>query len=48
MEPSNHQTHSKDFRGIARKFYAMPYAERYIWGVTAGIVRSLYDRISKP
>jgi 8-oxo-dGTP pyrophosphatase MutT (NUDIX family) len=28
MEPSNHQTHSKDFRGIARKFYAMPYAER--------------------
>lgn len=48
MEPANHQTHSKDFRGIVRKFYAMPYAERYIWGVTAGIVRSLYDRISKP
>ncbi|TAK50348.1 MAG: CoA pyrophosphatase [Xanthobacteraceae bacterium] len=46
MEPGNHETHSKDFRGITRRFYAMPYAERYIWGVTAGIVRSLYDRIA--
>ena len=45
MDPANHETHSKDFRGITRHYYAMPYAERYIWGVTAGIVRSLYERM---
>jgi hypothetical protein len=23
----------------------VPFGERYIWGITAGIVRNLYDRI---
>src|SRR5689334_19294839 len=39
MNPVNHQIHSKDFRGIERSYYAMPFAERYIWGATAGILR---------
>jgi 8-oxo-dGTP pyrophosphatase MutT (NUDIX family) len=45
MNPANHQLHSKDFRGMERSYYAMPYAERYIWGATAGILRVLYERI---
>ena len=45
MNPANHQLHSKDFRGIERSYYAMPFAERYIWGATAGILRVLYERI---
>ena len=45
MNPSNHQIHSKEFRGMARSYYAMPFAERYIWGATAGILRVLYERI---
>ncbi|MBV9456634.1 MAG: CoA pyrophosphatase [Bradyrhizobium sp.] len=45
MNPANHQIHSKDFRGMERSYYAMPYAERYIWGATAGILRVLYERI---
>jgi 8-oxo-dGTP pyrophosphatase MutT (NUDIX family) len=45
MNPGNHQIHSKDFRGIERSYYAMPFAERYIWGATAGILRVLYERI---
>jgi 8-oxo-dGTP pyrophosphatase MutT (NUDIX family) len=45
MDPANHQLHSKDFRGIERSYYAMPFAERYIWGATAGILRVLYERI---
>jgi len=45
MDPANHQIHSKDFRGIERSYYAMPFAERYIWGATAGILRVLYERI---
>jgi 8-oxo-dGTP pyrophosphatase MutT (NUDIX family) len=48
MDPANHQVHSKEFRGIERSYYAMPFAERYIWGATAGILRVLYERIYLP
>ena len=48
MNPENHQLHRKEFRGMERTFYAMPFAERYIWGATAGILRVLYERICKP
>ncbi|WP_213737988.1 CoA pyrophosphatase [Bradyrhizobium sp. dw_411] len=48
MNPANHQIHSKEFRGIERSYYAMPYEERYIWGATAGILRVLYERIYLP
>jgi 8-oxo-dGTP pyrophosphatase MutT (NUDIX family) len=48
MNPANHQLHSKDFRGMERSYYAMPFAERYIWGATAGILRVLYERIYLP
>ena len=48
MDPANHQLHSKDFRGMERSYYAMPFAERYIWGATAGILRVLYERIYLP
>jgi 8-oxo-dGTP pyrophosphatase MutT (NUDIX family) len=45
MEPANHQRKSRDWKGIERNYYAMPFGERYIWGVTAGILRNLYERI---
>lgn len=45
MDPNNHQLHSREFRGAMRSYYAMPFAERYIWGATAGILRRLYERI---
>jgi 8-oxo-dGTP pyrophosphatase MutT (NUDIX family) len=48
MDPANHQLHSKEFRGVERSYYAMPFAERYIWGATAGILRVLYERIYLP
>ncbi|MBI5130048.1 MAG: CoA pyrophosphatase [Rhodopseudomonas palustris] len=48
MDPGNHQLHSKEFRGAQRSYYAMPFAERYIWGATAGILRILYERICLP
>ena len=35
----------RDWKGITRRYYAMPFGERYIWGVTAGILRNLYERI---
>jgi 8-oxo-dGTP pyrophosphatase MutT (NUDIX family) len=45
MGPENHQRHSRDWKGIQRHYYAMPYQERYVWGVTAGILRNLYERV---
>ena len=48
MDPANHQLHAKEFRGMERHYYAMPFAERYIWGATAGILRVVYERIYLP
>ncbi len=45
MEEANHQRKSRDWKGIVRHYYEMPYEDRYIWGVTAGILRNLYERI---
>jgi 8-oxo-dGTP pyrophosphatase MutT (NUDIX family) len=45
MGPGNHQRHSREWNGMTRTYYAMPFGERYIWGVTAGILRNLYERI---
>jgi 8-oxo-dGTP pyrophosphatase MutT (NUDIX family) len=47
MDAANHQVHSKEFRGMMRSYYAMPFEERYIWGATAGMLRVLYERICR-
>jgi len=44
MDAQNHALHSRDWKGLIRRYYAMPFGERYIWGVTAGILRNLYER----
>ena len=48
MESNNFQRHSRDWQGMTRFYYAIPYGERYIWGVTAGILRNLHERIYRP
>lgn len=45
MNPANHFMKTREFRDITRSFYEMPYGDRYVWGVTAGILRILYQRI---
>jgi 8-oxo-dGTP pyrophosphatase MutT (NUDIX family) len=45
MAPENHQRQSREWNGGQRHFYAMPYGEHYIWGVTAGIIRNMYERL---
>jgi 8-oxo-dGTP pyrophosphatase MutT (NUDIX family) len=45
MDDANHALHSRDWKGVVRRYYAMPFGERYIWGVTAGILRNLYERV---
>ncbi len=44
MDAANHRLESRVWQGAERHFYTMPFGERYIWGVTAGILRSLYER----
>jgi 8-oxo-dGTP pyrophosphatase MutT (NUDIX family) len=48
MDPANHLTHSREFRGAMRSYFAMPHGDRYIWGVTAGIIRMLWLRLYAP
>ncbi|HEY5071115.1 MAG TPA: CoA pyrophosphatase [Caulobacteraceae bacterium] len=46
MDPANHEQHSrKTPDGQRRRFYAMTWEDRFIWGATAGILRALYDRL---
>jgi 8-oxo-dGTP pyrophosphatase MutT (NUDIX family) len=45
MTPANHERKTRDWNGFARDYYAIPYQNRYIWGITAGILRNLYERV---
>ena len=45
MDPANHRRASRTLFGVERHFYEMPFGDRYIWGVTAGIIRSLYEQV---
>ena len=44
MNGANHRVANRMWRGQRRYFYEMPFGERYIWGVTAGILRQLFER----
>lgn len=48
LDPANHDLHKGVWRGRERRYYAMTYAGRYIWGATAGMVRNLYERLTRP
>jgi 8-oxo-dGTP pyrophosphatase MutT (NUDIX family) len=45
MTPGNHQRKVRDWNGMQREYYAIPFENRYIWGITAGILRNLYERV---
>lgn len=46
MDAANHRRDFYDLdEGLRRWFWAMPWGERYIWGVTAGILKGLHARL---
>lgn len=45
MDPDNHRRESRLWQEKERFYYTMPFDDRYIWGVTAGIIRTLYERL---
>lgn len=47
MDADNHTVKTRVWNGNERHFYEMPYGEHYIWGVTAGMLRVLHDRVFK-
>lgn len=44
MNAANHRRESRVWQNVERHFYTMPYGDRYIWGLTAGIIRTVHDR----
>ncbi len=38
LDAGNHRYESAFYRGRMRKYWAMPYGERFIWGATAGML----------
>jgi 8-oxo-dGTP pyrophosphatase MutT (NUDIX family) len=48
MDAQNHQTHERTWLGGKRRFHAMPFEDRYIWGVTAGIMKNMHQRLFAP
>ena len=45
MDAANHFSESRVWQGRERHYYVMPFGDRRIWGVTAGIIRTLYERL---
>lgn len=45
-EPKEHVIREEVFEGHLRRFYAIPYEGRYIWGATAGILVDLFNVLS--
>jgi 8-oxo-dGTP pyrophosphatase MutT (NUDIX family) len=48
MHAANHHRQSANWKGQVRHYFEMPYQGHRIWGVTAGIIRALYDRLYEP
>ena len=45
MNEANHSLCAREWQGQMRQFYAMVYEKRDIWGLTASILRNLYERL---
>ncbi|MBM3526295.1 MAG: CoA pyrophosphatase [Alphaproteobacteria bacterium] len=47
VDPANHRFETRVQRGIERQFYAIPYGERYIWGLTARLLVNLSEMLRR-
>jgi 8-oxo-dGTP pyrophosphatase MutT (NUDIX family) len=45
MELTNHHRYSREWNGMQRSYFEIVFGERKIWGVTAGILRNLHERV---
>jgi len=45
LDAANYKQHSLFYRGAMRHFHAIPYGDYFIWGATAGMIKTLFDRL---
>lgn len=45
MDRSRYQLRAREWQGRIRRFYALPFGGRLIWGVTAGILHNFAERL---
>jgi 8-oxo-dGTP pyrophosphatase MutT (NUDIX family) len=45
LRPENYAIERRLWRGIWRRYYAVPYGPYYIWGATARVLRGLAERV---
>ena len=43
VDPRNRERRSREFNGVQREFWAIPYRDYFIWGATAGMIVNLSD-----
>lgn len=54
LDPANHRHHQYQYEGLSRQWLSMPYhdpqvqRDRFIWGVTASILRNFYRFMQAP
>jgi 8-oxo-dGTP pyrophosphatase MutT (NUDIX family) len=48
LDSANHQRHSREWKGMTRHFFVLPYENRYIWGATAAMLVNLAEVLTAP
>jgi 8-oxo-dGTP pyrophosphatase MutT (NUDIX family) len=46
LDEANHRLESRVWKDRERRYYAMPFGERYIWGATAGMLKNLQHALT--
>lgn len=46
LDPRHHQQHSMEYQGQLRRYYVIPYENRFIWGATAAMLVSFARRLT--
>lgn len=48
MRAENHRVEMREWNGGLREVHHMPWRDRHIWGVTAGLLKNLHERLYGP
>jgi 8-oxo-dGTP pyrophosphatase MutT (NUDIX family) len=48
LDPRNHRYESAFHRGRLRRYWALPFGERFIWGATAGMLVTFHRVVAPP
>ena len=48
LDPRNHEYRSMHYKGQQRRYYVIPYENRFIWGATAAMLVGFARRLRNP